>query len=290
MADFKISISYVADLPNAYLEEHGLRPLNYKYYIDNVESKDDGFKTISAKDFYHELLSGKEPVTSQVNASEYIELFTEYLDKGLDILHIEFSSGLSGSFNSARIAVEDLKEKYPKRKIILIDSLCASLGYGLLINEAIKKKKQGASIDETAAFIEETKLKVNHWFTVDDLHHLKRGGRVSGAAAFIGTALQIKPVLNVDDEGHLIPREKVRGRKKALAFLVDKMADKIVNPDGQDIFISHSYCIEDAEFVAGLVKERFPGINSITINYIGPVIGSHTGVGTVALFFIGASR
>ena len=290
MADFKLSISYVADLPNEYLEKHELKPLNYKYYIDNVESKDDGFKSITAKDFYDKILAGKEPVTSQVNASEYIELFSEYLDKGLDILHIEFSSGLSGSYNSARIAVEELKETYPKRKIILIDSLCASLGYGLLVNEAIKAKANGKSIDEVAAYIEETKLKVNHWFTVDDLHHLKRGGRVSGAAAIIGTALQIKPVLNVDNEGHLIPREKVRGRKKALNFLVEKMADKIVDPDGQDIFISHSYCAEDAEYVAGLVKERFPGINSMTINFIGPVIGSHTGVGTVALFFIGQDR
>ncbi|MEX1307112.1 MAG: DegV family protein [Eubacteriales bacterium] len=290
MADFKISLSYVADLPNEYLEKHELKPLNYKYYIDNVESKDDGFKSISAKDFYDKILAGKEPVTSQVNASEYIELFSEYLDKGLDVLHIEFSSGLSGSFNSARIAVEELKEKYPDRKIVLIDSLCASLGYGLLINEAIKKKAEGKSIDEVAEYIEATKLKVNHWFTVDDLHHLKRGGRVSGAAAVIGTALQIKPVLNVDDEGHLIPQEKVRGRKKALSFLVDKMADKIVEPDGQDIFISHSFCVDDAEYVAGLIKERFPKINSMTINYIGPVIGSHTGVGTVALFFIGNSR
>jgi len=290
MSDFKLSISYVADLPNDYLKEHDLKPLNYKYYIDNVESKDDGFKSIAVKDFYDMLLAGKEPITSQVNASEYIELFSEYLDKGLDILHIEFSSGLSGSFNSARIAVEELKENYPDRKIVLIDSLCASLGYGLLVNEAIKMQKAGKSLDEVAEYIEATKLKVNHWFTVDDLNHLKRGGRVSGAAAFIGTALQIKPVLNVDDEGHLIPREKVRGRKKALNFLVDKMAEKIVNPKGQDIFISHSYCIEDAEYVAGVIKERFPEINSLTINYIGPVIGSHTGVGTVALFFLGESR
>ena len=290
MADFKLSMSYVADLPGEYLEKNELKPLNYKYFIDNVESKDDGFKSTTAKDFYDLILAGKEPVTSQVNASEYIELFTEYLDAGFDILHIEFSSGLSGSFNSARIAVEELNEKYPDRKIILIDSLCASLGYGLLINEAVKKKASGMSIDEVAEYIEATKLKVNHWFTVDDLNHLRRGGRVSGAAAFIGTALQIKPVLNVDNEGHLIPQEKVRGRKKALNFLVDKMAEKVVNPDGQDIFISHSYCVEDAEYVAGLIKERFPGINSMTINYIGPVIGSHTGVGTVALFFIGDNR
>lgn len=290
MAEYKLSISYVADLPNEYLEKHGLKPLNYKYFIDNVESKDDGFKSIAVNDFYDLILAGKEPITSQVNAAEYYELFSKYLNQGLDVLHIEFSSGLSGSFNSARIAAEELKEQFPERKIMLVDSLCASLGYGLLVNEAVKKKAEGKSLEEVVAFLEQTKLKVNHWFTVDDLHHLKRGGRVSGAAAFVGTALQIKPVLNVDDEGHLIPNEKIRGRKKALVFLVDKMAEKVSNPDGQDIFISHSNCIEDAEYVAGLIKQRFPNIGSVTINYIGPVIGSHTGVGTVALFFIGENR
>ena len=290
MADYVLSMSYVADLPTSYLDANGLKPLNYKYYIDNVEYKDDGFKSISAKDFYDLILSGKEPVTSQVNASEYIDMFSKALKKGKDVLHIEFSSGLSGSFNSARLAVDELNEKYPERKIILIDSLCASLGYGLLINEAVKMKKAGKTIDEVAEYVEKTKLKVNHWFTVDDLQHLKRGGRVSGAAAALGTMLHIKPVLNVDNHGHLKPQEKVRGRKKALQFLVDKMAEKIVHPDGQDIFISHSYCEDDAVLVKEMIEERFKNIGSITINYIGPVIGSHTGVGTVALFFIGGTR
>jgi len=290
MADFKISLSYVADLPLSYLKENGLTPLSYKYFVDNVERLDDGFKSISVKEFYDMILAGKEPVTSQVNASEYIELFEKHLKKGIDILHIEFSSGLSGSYNSGRIAVDELTEKYPDRKIIIIDSLCASLGYGLIINEAIKLKKAGKGIDAIAEYVEDTKLKVNHWFTVDDLHHLKRGGRVSGTAAAVGTMLQIKPVLNMDNEGHLAAQEKVRGRKKALQFLVEKMEEKIENPDGQDVFISHSYCEEDALYVKGLVEEKFPKIGSVTINYIGPVIGSHTGVGTVALFYIGRER
>jgi len=290
MAEYLLSLSYVADLPPSYLKENGLKPLNYKYHIDNKEFKDDGFQSTSAKEFYDLLLAGKEPVTSQVNASEYIEKFDEALSAGKDVLHIEFSSGLSGSYNSARLAVDEMNEKYPDRTIILIDSLCASLGYGLLINEAVKMQKAGKSIQETAEYIERIKLNVIHWFTVDDLNHLKRGGRVSGAAAALGTMLQIKPVLNVDNHGHLKPQEKVRGRKKALQFLVDKMEETIVNPDGQDIFISHSFCEEDAKYVKGLIEERFKNIGSITINYIGPVIGSHTGVGTVALFYLGGVR
>jgi DegV family protein with EDD domain len=290
MADFKISMSYVADLPVSYLKENDLTPLSYKYFVDDVERLDDGFKSISAKEFYDMILAGKEPVTSQINASEYVELFEKYLDKGIDIYHIEFSSGLSGSYNSARIAVEELKEKYPKRKIMLVDSLCASAGYGLMVHYAVKMKKAGKSIEEVYKFAEENKLKLNHWFTVDDLHHLKRGGRLSGTAATVGTMLQIKPVLNLDNEGHLIPKEKIRGRKKALQFLVEKMEEKIVKPDGQDVFISHSYCEEDAMYVKKLVEEKFPKIGSVMVSLIGPVIGSHTGVGTVGLYFMGNER
>ena len=197
--------------------------------------------------------------------------------------------GLSGTFNSARIAFEDLSAEYPEHKFLAVDSLCASMGEGLLVYHAAQQQKAGRSIEETARWLEENKLHLAHWFTVDDLNHLKRGGRVSGAAAFFGTMLNIKPVLHVDDAGHLIPMEKVRGRKASLDALVAHMEKDAVDPASQTVFISHGDCRADAEYVADLVREKF-GTQDIRIHSIGPVIGSHSGPGTVALFYLGRTR
>ena len=207
------------------------------------------------------------------------------------MLHLAFSSGLSGSYNSVRLAAEELKEEYPDRKIIVVDSLCASLGEGLFVYKAVQMKEAGASMEEVAAWLEEHKQNFCHVFTVDDLFHLYRGGRVSKAAAIVGTMINLKPLLHVDDEGHLIPLSKVRGRKKSLATLVSMMEERIGSwKDKNDIiFISHGDCEEDAQYVAKLVREKF-GYESFLINTIGATIGTHSGPGTVALFFMGEYR
>jgi DegV family protein with EDD domain len=288
--DYVITTCSTTDLPAEYVARHNIPYLPYSYHIEGKEYKDDLCQTVSAQEFFKIVRDGAMPTTSLVNFESYMTLFDSFLSRGMDILHIELSSGVSGSYNSARLAVEELRAKYPERKLYLVDSLSASLGFGLLVHYAIEMKEAGKSIDEIHAWVEDNKLKINHWFTVDDLMHLKRGGRVSGAAAMLGTLLHIKPVLNVDDTGHLIPREKARGRKAALHLLVEKMEALVEKPDGQDIFISHADSLEDAAYVADLVKEKFPGVNNILINTIGPVIGTHSGPGTIALFFLGKHR
>ena len=245
---------------------------------------------MDAKVFFDMEREGLMPTTSQVTPEEYLQVFDRLLSSGQDILYIAFSSGLSGSCNSAKIAAEEMRPKYPERKLYIVDSLCASLGQGLLVDYAVKMRADGKTIEETYKWVEANKLGLNHWFTVDSLNHLKRGGRVTGAAAFVGNLLHIKPVLNVDYEGHLIPREKEQGRKKALRCLVDKMEEYVYKPEGQAVFISHGDDIEAAEKVAAMVKERFPQIGEIMINMLGTVIGAHSGPGTIALFFMGKTR
>ena len=205
------------------------------------------------------------------------------------MLYLAFSSGLSGTYQSARLAQEELRERFPDRTFTVVDSLCASMGEGLLAYYAATMRQQGCTLEETAAWLEENKLKLCHWFTVDDLHHLKRGGRVSPATAVVGTMLNIKPVLHVDDNGHLIPMEKVRGRRQSLEALVRHMKETVENPEEQMIFISHGDCPQDAEYVAGRIRETMT-VRDIRIHTIGPVIGTHSGPGTVALFFLGSHR
>lgn len=247
---------------------------------------------LPVKEFYDCMRQGSLPTTSQANPEEAAAVFEKIInEQNADILHIAFSSGLSGSYNSARLAAEELSEKYPDRKIIVIDSLCASLGEGLLVHKAVTLKEQGHTLEETADWIEANKLHLVHNFTVNDLFHLYRGGRVSKTAAFLGTMISLKPLLHVDDEGHLIPLSKVRGRKKSLIALVDAMEKQIGSwRDKNDtIFISHGDCIEDAQYVADLIKDRF-GYESFLINHVGPTIGAHTGPGVVALFYMGDYR
>lgn len=235
--------------------------------------------------------NGEMPTTMASNPESIRKSFTQNIADGYDILHISFSSGLSSSYSNTAVTAKEMESEYPDSRIVVIDSLCASLGQGLLVYYACKKKEEGATLEETAAYVEALKLHICHQFTVDDLFHLHRGGRVSKATAILGTIANIKPVLHVDDEGHLINISKIRGRKRSLAALVDNMEKTIgdYKDKNQVVFISHGDCLEDAEYVKQLVEERF-GIHEFLINYVGCTIGAHSGPGTVALFYLGETR
>lgn len=290
MKNFIITTDTTSDLPADYVSKHQLGIMSLTYTIN--DSTYTWENPLPVDKFYDYMRAGSLPTTSQVNPEEAKALFESILTaQDTDILHIAFSSGLSGSYNSVRIAAAELSETYPNRRILVVDSLCASLGEGLLVHKAVTLREQGSSIEETAAWLEENKLHLAHMFTVDDLYHLYRGGRVSKTAAVVGSMINIKPILHVDNEGHLVPLSKVRGRKKSLIALVDAMEKQIGSwSDKNDlIFISHGDCIDDAQFVADLVQKRF-GYNSFLINHVGPTIGAHTGPGVVALFFMGDCR
>ncbi len=254
----------------------------YKNYPDGREL---GFQA-----FYDRVRAGAQPKTNQINAATYMEVAAPYLDKGQDVLILAFSSALSGTYQSSVLAVEELREKYPDRQIYTVDTLSASMGEGLLIYHAAKKREEGLSVSELAHWVEENRLRLCHWFTVDDLNHLKRGGRVSSAAALFGTILGIKPVLHVDDAGRLIPREKVRGRRSSLEALAKHMRETIDPAEGeQTIFISHGDCEQDVKYLIDLIREQVP-VKEIKVGYIGPGIGAHSGPGTVAVFYLGTTR
>ena len=239
--------------------------------------------------FYNKLRGGAVSTTTQINSEEFLQVFTPLLEAGEDVLYIAFSSGLSGTCQSAFLAREELKKRFPERRLEVFDSLCASMGEGLLVYHAAKLCQEGKSLDEVLAWLKENVLRLCHWFTVDDLNHLKRGGRVSTATAVVGTILGIKPVLHVDNEGHLIPVSKVRGRKQSLDALVKRMEETVEDPANQMVFISHGDCLEDAQYVEQQIREKL-GVQQVIIGYIGPVIGAHSGPGTVALFFLGRER
>ncbi len=289
MNKYIISTDTTSDLPEDYLQQHNISLLPLYYNFSGTVYGDKMFLT--PKEFYDKMRKGAMPTTMAVNPELAREVFTKLLDQGYDILHIAFSSALSGSCSVAATVARELMDERPGSKIIVIDSLCASLGEGLLVHKAVSLMEEGKSIDETADWLGKNKLNLCHLFTVDDLHHLHRGGRVSKATAIIGTLINVKPVLHVDNEGRLIPLHNVRGRKKALISLVDQMEVCMKDYAGSNdiVFISHGDCIEDAEFVSDLVKERF-GIKEILINYVSPTIGAHSGPGTVALFFMGNTR
>lgn len=290
MKNFIITTDNNADLPDNYVESSGLSILSLSYMIDG-ETYDKEHE-LPYNVFYDKMRKGSMPTTSQINPDMAKEKFKKIIEEqDSDILHIAFSSGLSGSYNSTLVAAGELAEEYPEHKIVVIDSLSASLGQGLLVYKAVELKGQGKSMEEIEKWLEKNKLHLCHYFTVDDLNHLYRGGRVSRSAAFIGTVINIKPILHVDDEGHLIPIGKVRGRKRSLITLVDNMEKQMGSYRNQNdiVFISHGDCEDDAEYVASLIKERF-GIDSFMINYVGPTIGAHSGPGTIALFFMGEKR
>lgn len=288
MKPYIISTDCMADLPADFIEAHHLsvHPLYYQIG-DQTYNALEG--TLSEAEFYAKMRNGEMPTTMASNP-EYIEQsFSQNIAEGYDILHISFSSALSSSYNNTAVTAKAMMEQHPDTKIIVIDSLSASLGQGLLIYYACKKKEEGASIEELAEYIESIKLNICHQFTVDDLFHLHRGGRVSKATAIIGTIANIKPVLHVDNEGRLINISKIRGRKRSLITLVDNMEKVIDSYENPIVFISHGDCLEDALFVKQQIEERF-GIHEFLINYVGSTIGAHSGPGTVALFFMGRER
>ncbi|MBM6803910.1 DegV family protein [Mediterraneibacter glycyrrhizinilyticus] len=287
MRDYVITVNSTVDVPKEWLEERHVPVIPLKYTIDGETYTD--MEGLSAKEFFDKLREGKMSTTSQVNPEEAAAELEPYIKEGKDILHLGFSSGLSGTLNSMKIAGEMLEEKYPEAKVIVIDTLCACLGEALLLYKALQQKEKGMSIDELAQWVEENKLHVCHNVTVDDLNHLHRGGRVSKTTAVLGTLVQIKPIIHMDDNGKLQVIGKERGRKKSLNKIVDMAVEQSKGWDNDIIMITHGDCIDDAEYVAKLVREKM-GIDNILINNIGTVIGSHTGPGVVAVFCMGNKR
>ena len=288
--DFLIITDSTCDMPQEMADELGLAILpirvsmedkEYAHYLDGRE--------LGFHEFYEKLRAGVPAKTSAANQEDFLSLMEPALAAGRDVLYIGFSSGLSSTYNVGVMTAAQLAEKYPERKVYTVDSLSASFGEGLLVYHAVQQKLAGRSIDEVRTFVEETRLHLCHWFTVDDLQHLKRGGRVSAAAAVFGTMLNIKPVLHVDDEGHLIPVGKVQGRTTSIKALLKKMQETAIDPAEQVVFISHGDCEKDAEKLAAMVRESI-GPKEIILNPIGPVIGAHSGPGTAALFFLGTKR
>ena len=293
MADFILSCCSTADLSREHFEKRGISFICFHFELDGTPYMDDLGKSIPFDEFYQRMTDGADTKTSQINVEEYCEYFERFLQEGKDILHLTLSSGISGSVNSARIAQGMLQEKYPERNIFIVDSLAASSGYGLLMDKLADLRDEGKSIDEVRDWAEENKKKLQHWFFSTDLTFYVKGGRVSKTAGFIGNVMNICPLLNVNFEGKLIPRQKVRTKKKVIAEIVDRMeqnAENGLDYDGK-CYISNSACEEDAKAVAELVEARFPKLNGkVEINSIGTTIGSHTGPGTVALFFWGKER
>ena len=290
MSNYVIITDSSCDLPDRLVRELELEVLplafimdgrTYRNYPDNRE--------MSPEDFYGRQKDGLMATTNAVNVGEASDAMEAVLKQDKDVLVLGFSSGLSTTYNSFKIAADELAEKYPSRRIYTVDTLCASLGQGMFVYQAAKMRQEGKSIEEVRDWAEANKLRQCHWFTVNDLFFLKKGGRVSAATAVVGTMLQIKPVMHVDNEGHLIKADTARGRKASLKALVDKVRELAENPASQVMFISHSDCLADAQYVADEIKKRF-GAREIIINSIGPVIGAHTGPGCVALFFTGNHR
>lgn len=292
MSEYVIVTDSSCDFGQDMVDKLGLAiaPLRFTMGDKTYENYPDE-RDMAVKDFYDRMRAGETATTSAANLSDWREVIEPILKAGKDALVMPFSSGLSSSCNNARMACEELREEYPDRKICWVDSLCESLGLGLLVYLTAQKQQAGASIEEAAQYAEETKLHLCHWFTVDDLKYLKRGGRVSGTAAALGTVLSIKPVLHMDDEGHLINMAKARGRDKSIAALVEHMAELAMEPEGQTVFFCHGDCEEDAAKLKQLVRERFGIPEEKTYTHaIGPVIGAHSGPGTLAVFFLGSKR
>lgn len=290
MSEFLILTDSSADLSNEMVRALGIEVLplrftiggkTYANYPDNRE--------MDLRVFYQRLADGETSTTSAVNVHDYVDFLTPVLESGRDVLILAFSSGLSTTCNSAQVAAGELSERYPERKIFVVDTLCASVSQGLLVYLAAQERRKGRTIDEVRDWAEENKLHVCGYFTVNDLHFLKRGGRISATTAVVGSMLQIKPILYVNNEGKLVSIGKARGRQASLKAMADGMAKNAVDPAHSPVFISHGDCLEDARALGQMVRERF-GTTEIYYNYVGPVIGSHTGPGVVTLFYMGTER
>lgn len=290
MASYRIITDSSCDLTQELADSLGLeiatlsvnfRGKEYRNYLDGRE--------LDIQTFYQGLRDGEKTSTSAANPSLWREIAEPILASGQDVLALAFSSGLSTTCNAARIAAQELAERYPERQMVVVDTLCASLGQGLFCNLVVKKQREGATLAEAQAYAQWLIPHLAHWFTVDDLHFLKRGGRISGTTAAVGSLLQIKPVLHVDDEGHLISVSKARGRKASIQALADRVAEGTIEPEKQTIFICHGDCVEDAEYLASLLRERLH-VPEVFIHYVGPVIASHSGPGTLAVFSVSEHR
>ena len=293
MHEYLLSCGSTADLTREQMEKRDIHYACFHFSLDGKEYQDDMGQSMAPEELYGKMVAGADVKTSQVTMAEYLDYFGSLLRQGKDVLHIDFSSGLSGSFNSARLAAQELAEQYPDRKIIVVDSLAASSGYGLIMETLADLRDGGMDIDALHAWVEENKLRMNHWFFSTDLSFYVKGGRISKTAGFIGGVLGICPLLNMDEQGHLIPRSKIRSKKKVIQEILLRMeqyADNGLDYDGK-CFISQSDCYDDARALADLIEARFPKLNGkVVINYVGTTIGSHTGPGTVALFFWGRDR
>lgn len=289
MSEYVILTDSACDLTAEMAEELGIGVVPF-----GVDMEGHTFKStlrdceIPVREYYALLRTKHRSTTAAINPVEYVEFFEPYLRQGFDVLYLAFSSGLSSSYDASRVAAAELAEKYPGQKIFCVDTLCASMGQGLLVWLTARQKRHGVTIEAARDYAEANKLHLCHWFTVEDLHHLKRGGRVSATTAILGSALNIKPVLHVDNDGHLISMEKARGRKRSIARLAEKAAETGIDLAKQTVFISHGDCPEEAEALAEQVRGM--GVSSVFVNTIGPVIGAHSGPGTMALFFLGSER
>lgn len=288
MKNYVIFTDSACDIPVETLKKWNVSFVSLSFVFDGDEKCYSNYD-LPSKEFYNRMRKGAVAKTSAINVDTFKESFEPELEKGNDVLYLGFSSGLSGTFNAARIAAEELLEKYPDRKIIAVDTLSASAGFGMLLFLTVEEKNKGASIEEAAQFAEETRKNLCHWFTVDDLEYLKRGGRISPTVAFVGGVLGIKPVLHMDNEGHLINKFKVRGRKNAIKALADKLGELGLDVQKGPIFISHGDCPEDVEYLKQLIMEKY-GADVGIVADVGPVIGAHSGPGTLALFFLGKER
>ena len=287
MRDYIITVNSTVDTGKEWLKERNVPVIPLKYTIDGQEYTD--MYGLSDKEFFQKLREGKMSVTSQINPEEAKEMLEPYVKEGKDVLHLAFSSALSGTCNSMKIAAEELQEEYPEAMVIVVDTLCACMGEAMLLYYALKQKEAGKTIEEVAQWVEENKLHVCHNVTVDDLFHLHRGGRVSKTAAVLGTMVKVKPIIHMDDNGALQVIGKERGRKKSLHKIVDMAVERSEGWDNEIIMITHGDCLEDAEYVAKLVREKM-GVENVFIHNIGTVIGSHTGPGVVATFCMGNKR
>lgn len=290
MRDYVIMTDSCCDLTDQMARDLELEVLPLTMHMDGQDYPNDLAGTaISNQEFYKRIRAGKLATTSAVNVGQFQDAMRRVLESGRDIVCVCFSSALSTTYQSAVIAAEDLRSEFPEAEIYVVDSLSASLGQGLLLYLAVEQKRKGLTAAELAKWVEDNRLTVCHWFTVDDLNFLKRGGRVSATTALLGTMLSIKPIMHTSDEGKLVPVSKARGRKAAIAALLDKIEALGIHPEKQTMFICHADCEEDAKAVAQTIQDRF-GTPTVHINYIGPVIGSHTGPNTMGIFFVGTQR
>ena len=293
MSNFVLAAATTADMPKSFFVERNIEYLYFTFLLDDKTYDDNFGESYPFDKFYQRIEEGGMPTTCQINVDQHMEFFEKFLKEGKDVIFVSLSSGISGSFNSCQIAANELREKYPERKLYVIDSLAASSGYGLFMKYLADLRDEGKTVDEVYNWAEENKLNVHHWFFTSDLTHLKRGGRVSATSALLGTLLGICPLMNVSFEGKLIPRKKIRGKKTVIKEVVKTMEEFAFNGKeyNGDCYISHSACVEDANAVKELVEETFPALKGkVLVNDIGAVIGSHTGKGTVALFFMGKTR